>query len=69
MAGRDEHRKPSLTALSSYYTTDVDRFVEAAPAGLRRLAEANCRPASTLLGVVRLFHPAILVEIEATAMV
>jgi enamine deaminase RidA (YjgF/YER057c/UK114 family) len=43
--------------------------VEAAPAGLRRPAEANCRPASTLLGVVRLFHPAILVEIEATAMV
>ncbi len=53
----------------NYYTTDVDRFVQAAPAGLRRLAEAGCRPASTLLGVARLFHPAILVEIEATAMV
>ena len=52
-----------------YYTTDVDRFVGAEPEGLRRRAEANCRPASTLLGVVRLFHPAILVEIEATAMV
>jgi len=39
-----------------YYTTDVDRFVET-------------EPASTLLGVVRLFHPAILVEIEATTMV
>lgn len=52
----------------NYYTTDVDRFVEAGPAGLRRLAEAGCRPASTLLGVARLFHPAILVEIEATAM-
>jgi enamine deaminase RidA (YjgF/YER057c/UK114 family) len=36
--------------------------------GLRRLREAGCRPASTLLGVARLFHPAILVEIEATAM-
>src|SRR4029453_14054037 len=47
---------------------DRDRFVEAAPTGLRRLAEAGCRPASTLLGVARLFHPAILVEIEATAM-
>ena len=53
----------------NYYTTDVDRFREAAPAGLRRLAEAGCKPASTLLGVARLFHPAILVEIEATAMV
>ena len=51
----------------NYYTTDVDRFREAAPVGLRRLAEARCRPASTLLGVARLFHPAILVEIEATA--
>ena len=53
----------------NYYTTDVERFREAAPAGLRRLAEAGCKPASTLLGVARLFHPAILVEIEATAMV
>jgi enamine deaminase RidA (YjgF/YER057c/UK114 family) len=52
----------------NYYTTDVDGFVRAAPAGLQRLAEARCRPASTLLGVARLFHPAILVEIEATAM-
>lgn len=53
----------------NYYTTDVDRFREAAAAGLRRLAEAGCKPASTLLGVARLFHPAILVEIEATAMI
>lgn len=52
----------------NYYTTDVDQFLQASPAGLRRLAEAGCRPASTLLGVARLFHPAILVEIEATAM-
>ena len=52
----------------NYYTTDVDGFAKAAPDGLRRLAEARCRPASTLLGVARLFHPAILVEIEATAM-
>jgi enamine deaminase RidA (YjgF/YER057c/UK114 family) len=51
----------------NYYTTDVDAFIQAAPAGLRRLREARCRPASTLLGVARLFHPAILVEIEATA--
>jgi enamine deaminase RidA (YjgF/YER057c/UK114 family) len=52
----------------NYYTTDVDAFTKAAPSGLRRLAESRCRPASTLLGVARLFHPAILVEIEATAM-
>jgi enamine deaminase RidA (YjgF/YER057c/UK114 family) len=53
----------------NYYTTDVDRFSHAAAAGLGRLVEAGCRPAATLLGVARLFHPDILVELEATAMV
>jgi enamine deaminase RidA (YjgF/YER057c/UK114 family) len=53
----------------TYYTTDVDGFVGAGAEALRRLAETGCRPASTLLGVSRLFHPDILVEIEATAMV
>jgi enamine deaminase RidA (YjgF/YER057c/UK114 family) len=52
----------------NYYTTDVDRFVQAAAVGLGRLRAAGCRPASTWLGVARLFHPDILVEIEATAM-
>ncbi len=52
----------------NYYTTDVDAFVQAAAAGIGRLAQAGCRPASTLLGVSRLFHPDILVELEATAM-
>jgi enamine deaminase RidA (YjgF/YER057c/UK114 family) len=52
----------------NYYTTDVDAFMQAAGAGMGRLIETNCRPASTLLGVARLFHPAIMVEIEATAM-
>jgi enamine deaminase RidA (YjgF/YER057c/UK114 family) len=53
----------------NYYTTDVDRFTAGAAAGLGRLVESGCRPASTLLGVARLFHPDILVEIEATAMI
>jgi enamine deaminase RidA (YjgF/YER057c/UK114 family) len=52
----------------NYYTTDVDRFIQSAGDGIGRLAAAGCRPASTLLGVARLFHPDILVEIEATAM-
>lgn len=52
----------------NYYTTDVDEFVKAAPAALPRLAAAGCRPASTLLGVQRLFAPEIMIEIEATAM-
>jgi enamine deaminase RidA (YjgF/YER057c/UK114 family) len=51
----------------TYYTTDVDAFMAGAADGIGRLAAAGCRPASTLLGVSRLFHPDILVEIEATA--
>ena len=52
----------------NYYTTDVDAFFETAPTWGQRLAEAGCRPASTLLGVSRLAFPELLVEIEATAM-
>lgn len=51
----------------NFYTTDVDRFFEAYGAAAGRLAEAGCRPASTLLGVARLAFPELLVEIEATA--
>jgi enamine deaminase RidA (YjgF/YER057c/UK114 family) len=51
----------------NYYTTDVDAFIEAAPAWGQRLAEAECRPATTLLGVSRLALPSLLVEIEASA--
>ncbi|HYB99647.1 MAG TPA: RidA family protein [Candidatus Limnocylindrales bacterium] len=52
----------------TYFTTDIDAFVTSAGAGLGRLAQGGCRPASTLIGVSRLFLPEILVEIEATAM-
>ncbi len=51
------------------YTTDVDLFFEAYGPGAARLAEAGCKPASTLLGVTRLAFPELLVEIEATAVV
>jgi enamine deaminase RidA (YjgF/YER057c/UK114 family) len=53
----------------NFYTTDVDRFFEAYGVAAERLAEAGCRPASTLLGVTRLAFPELLVEIEATAVV
>ena len=56
---------PSL----NFYTTDVDRFFEASGVAIGRLAEAGCRPASTLLGMTRLAFPELLVEIEATAVV
>lgn len=51
----------------NYYTTDVDAFMKAGAAYGVRLQKSRCVPSGTLLGVARLFHPDILVEIEATA--
>ena len=52
----------------NYYTTDMAAFRNAAERALGiRLAAAGCKPASTLLGVKDLFHPDIMIEIEATA--
>jgi enamine deaminase RidA (YjgF/YER057c/UK114 family) len=51
----------------NYYVTDVDAFIEAGAVYGAKLAEAGCRPASTLLGVSRLAIPSLLVEVEATA--
>lgn len=51
----------------NYYTTNITAFLGAASVFGQRLAAAGCKPASTLLGVVSLFHPDIMIEIEATA--
>ena len=51
----------------NFFTTDVDRTMEAWPLLKERLEQAGCRQASTLLGVARLYNPEILIEIEATA--
>ncbi len=51
----------------TYYTTDVDRFFAEYDIVASRLAESECRPANTTLGVARLAFPELLVEIEATA--
>jgi 2-iminobutanoate/2-iminopropanoate deaminase len=51
----------------SYYVTDIEAFFGAMETVGPRLAEANCRPASTLLAVAGLAFPQLLVEIEATA--
>ena len=53
----------------NYYTTDVAQFIATAGTWGSRLAKAQCKPASTLLGVQSLFHPDIMVELEATAVV
>jgi enamine deaminase RidA (YjgF/YER057c/UK114 family) len=51
----------------NYYVTQMPAFLEAsAQVGPRLIAE-GCKPPGTLLGVTALFHPDILVEIEATA--
>ena len=51
----------------NYYTTDIPAFFAAATVLGPRLQSAGIQPAGTLLGVASLFHPDILVEIEATA--
>ena len=51
----------------NYYVTDVDAFMQAGEVYGAKLAEAGCRPASTLLCVSRLAYPTLMVEIEATA--
>lgn len=52
----------------TYYTIDIPAFIEASSRTLnRRLAEAGCNPATSLIGVASLFHPDCVVEIEATA--
>ena len=51
----------------NYYTTDVEAFMKVGAMLGARLREAGCIPSGTLLGVTRLFHPDILVEVEATA--
>jgi enamine deaminase RidA (YjgF/YER057c/UK114 family) len=49
------------------YVVDVDDYVQARPALQKRLDQAGCRYAATLLGVSRLARPELLIELEATA--
>ncbi len=60
----------SLTDVTrlNYYTTDVDGFLAVQDSLLvPRLDAAGCRSCGVLLGVARLAHPDMLIEIEATA--
>jgi enamine deaminase RidA (YjgF/YER057c/UK114 family) len=51
----------------NYYVTDIETFFRAMETIGPRFAQAECRPASTLLAVAGLALPQLLVEIEATA--
>lgn len=49
------------------YTTDVDATLAAYGAITERLGPAAATPPATLVGVTRLVHPGMAVEIEVTA--
>lgn len=51
----------------NFYTTDVPGFMEAAEEITALHIEAGATLASTLLGVTALYHPDLMIELEATA--
>lgn len=51
----------------NYFTTDTQALLGTWETLATRLERADCRPASTLLGVQALAFPELLVELEATA--
>ncbi|HEX6993971.1 MAG TPA: RidA family protein [Gammaproteobacteria bacterium] len=51
----------------NYYVTDMDAFAAARHVVAARLGSLAVKPSGCLLGVTRLAHPDLLVEIEATA--
>ncbi|MDX4956540.1 RidA family protein [Delftia acidovorans] len=53
----------------TYYVRSMDDFFAAMPSMVERLQKAECKPTSTLIGVASLFHPDILFEIEASAII
>lgn len=58
---------PGNIARLTIYTTDVAMFMEHAEALIPIWSVDGCQPACTLLEVASLFDPALMVEIEATA--
>jgi enamine deaminase RidA (YjgF/YER057c/UK114 family) len=51
----------------NFYTTDIAGYFAASAEVARRFEAVGVKPAGTLLQVAGLFHPDILIEIEATA--
>ncbi len=58
---------PADVVRLNMYTTDVDAFMAVAADLVPIFAADGVKPVSTLLGVSRLYDPAILIELEATA--
>jgi enamine deaminase RidA (YjgF/YER057c/UK114 family) len=59
--------EPKNIVRLNFYTTNVDEFMAKAGDMVPVFASAGCKPASTLLGVTRLFEPNAMIEIEVTA--
>jgi enamine deaminase RidA (YjgF/YER057c/UK114 family) len=51
----------------NYYVTDIPLYFQSSGPAADRLAKAGCKAPGTLLGVASLFHPDVMVELEATA--
>jgi len=51
----------------NYYVTDLEAFEGARDVIVARLGSLAIKPCGSLLGVARLSHPDLLVELEATA--
>ncbi len=58
---------PNNVVRLNLYTTHVDELMSNGEALFGLIANSGCKPTATLLGVARLYHPAIMVELEATA--
>lgn len=58
---------PANIVRLNMYTTDVPGFMEGAGEIMPIMAGDGCKPSSTLLGVAALYHPDIMIELEATA--
>lgn len=59
--------EPTNVVRLCIYTTDVDAFMASAEDIIPIFAKDGVQPVSTLLGVTRLYDPALMVELEATA--
>jgi enamine deaminase RidA (YjgF/YER057c/UK114 family) len=63
----ESNMKPTDVVRLNIYTTDVDAFMSKAGEMVPMFAGDGVQPVCTLLGVARLYDPAILIELEATA--
>ncbi|KPQ32477.1 MAG: putative translation initiation inhibitor, yjgF family [Porphyrobacter sp. HL-46] len=58
---------PANIVRMNIYTTDIDAFMATAEETTALHVAAGAQIACTLLGVARLYDPAIMIELEATA--